>query len=214
MCGIAGIIDHKGTFDRSRCEKMSYALIDRGPDQSGMYFEGPASLIHRRLAIIDIENSRQPMSAVWGDENYTIVYNGELYNTYEIKNELIKLGHAFRTEGDTEVVLHAYIEWGEKCLDKFNGIFAFAVCRAHRLARIFDIYDRKSAVDKRCRAFKIHAALIRSARDECIGHFFAARSVKAAFVIYNAGNSTHNDLPFKIRRVGCLACYHFIICGI
>lgn len=129
MCGIAGVIDYSGTLlqDKTAYDKMSDSLKERGPDQSGMYFEGAASLIHRRLAIIDIERSRQPMSAEHGGERYTIVYNGELYNTAEIRADLERAGHFFRTHGDTEVVLKSYIEWGEKCLERFNGIFAFAI---------------------------------------------------------------------------------------
>ncbi len=129
MCGIAGIIDYnKPPLEGCPVyEKMSLTLADRGPDQSGMYFSGPAALIHRRLAVIDIERSRQPMTVSYGGETYTIVYNGELYNTDEIRRELSSLGYSFKTSGDTEVILLSYIAWGEKCLSLFNGIFAFAI---------------------------------------------------------------------------------------
>lgn len=129
MCGIAGIIDYLNYPDRGNTlySKMSLSMADRGPDQSGEYFKGAACLLHRRLAVIDVERSRQPMSIASGGETYTIVYNGELYNTAEIKRKLALLGHEFTTSGDTEVILRAYIEWGEKCLGYFNGIFAFAI---------------------------------------------------------------------------------------
>lgn len=106
---------------------MSLAMKERGPDQDGMYFEPHAALLHRRLAIIDIENSRQPMTREVGGIKYTICYNGELYNTDDLKRELASMGCTFQTRGDTEVILLSFIMWGEKCLDKFNGIFAFAI---------------------------------------------------------------------------------------
>lgn len=128
MCGIAGVIDYKNPIeDFSAYESMSLAMKERGPDRDGMYFAPCAVLIHRRLAVVDIEKSTQPMTAEHGGGKYTVVYNGELYNTAEIKAELESTGHVFLTSGDTEVVLKAFIEWGEGCLDKFNGIFAFAV---------------------------------------------------------------------------------------
>ena len=84
-------------------------------------------LIHRRLAVIDVENGRQPMTERHKDKICTIAYNGELYNTAEIREELISHGYEFSTKSDTEVVLSSYMEWGEKCVDKLNGIFAFGV---------------------------------------------------------------------------------------
>lgn len=129
MCGIAGEINYNLYLDKNSSvyENMSLAMKERGPDQDGMFFEPHAALVHRRLAVIDIENSRQPMTIDYRGTKYTICYNGELYNTDEIKKELASLGCVFKTRGDTEVILLAFIEWGEKCLDKFNGIFAFAV---------------------------------------------------------------------------------------
>ncbi len=125
MCGIAGMIssgiDLRG--ERECIYKMSRSLRMRGPDAAGEYVERDVALIHRRLAVIDVEKGAQPMSY----ENYIIVYNGELYNTDEIRVELKSLGYAFNTTCDTEVVLKAYHKWGEKSAEHFNGIFAFAV---------------------------------------------------------------------------------------
>lgn len=124
MCGIAGAISFKEDMreEMKVYENMQHALLRRGPDQRGIVLTKESALIHTRLAVIDIPNGRQPMS--FGD--FTIVYNGELYNTDEIRREL-KDDFEFETHSDTEVVLKSYIKWGEKCLDKFNGIFAFAV---------------------------------------------------------------------------------------
>ena len=125
MCGIAGWIEYEREFldAKSVMKAMSDSMTKRGPDESGEYSDDYAYLVHRRLSVVDLQNGKQPMTA----GNYTIVYNGELYNTQEIKSELIKLGHEFTSHSDTEVLLKAYIEWGECCLDKLNGIFAFAI---------------------------------------------------------------------------------------
>lgn len=130
MCGIAGQI---GGDPRAINEQysvyctMQRSLSRRGPDQRGMYIEGQAVLIHARLAVVDIERGRQPMQLNHGDENYVLVYNGELYNTPELRAELTALGHRFHGHSDTEILLHAFAEWGEACVERFNGIFAFAV---------------------------------------------------------------------------------------
>ncbi|MBO5494193.1 MAG: asparagine synthase (glutamine-hydrolyzing) [Eubacterium sp.] len=125
MCGIAGLIQSGVDLSgrKSLLEKMSESLKMRGPDGAGSYISGSTALLHRRLAVIDIENGAQPM--YFG--KYVIVYNGELYNTQEIKKELEEKGHRFDTNCDTEVVLKAYAQWGEKSAEKLNGIFAYAV---------------------------------------------------------------------------------------
>lgn len=132
MCGIAGAISLKEDMreDMKVYENMQHALLRRGPDQRGIVLTREAALIHTRLAVIDVQNGRQPMTS----GEFTIVYNGELYNTDDIRRELEK-DFEFETRSDTEVVLKSYIKWGEKCLDRFNGIFAFAVYdeRKHRL---------------------------------------------------------------------------------
>lgn len=129
MCGIAGevsftnsIIENKDSF-----LKMQKVIAPRGPDQNGIYINGNAALIHTRLCVVDIENGLQPMTAKYGDREFTLVYNGELYNTEEIREELVQYGHKFLGHSDTEVVLKSYIQWKDKCVDKFNGIFAFTV---------------------------------------------------------------------------------------
>ncbi|OPA80296.1 asparagine synthase (glutamine-hydrolyzing) [Paenibacillus selenitireducens] len=129
MCGITGWIDWRKdlTQDSTILENMTETLSERGPDASGTWISGSCALGHRRLSVIDPENGAQPMIRTVGDDRYTLVYNGELYNAIELRKELEGRGHAFRTTCDTEVLLVAYIEWGPACLDRFNGIFAFAV---------------------------------------------------------------------------------------
>ena len=129
MCGIAGevcysqgIIKNKDSFLR-----MQKVLEPRGPDQKGLYINDNAALIHSRLAVIDIENGIQPMTVKYGENKYTIVYNGELYNTDEIRKELLEYGHKFYTNSDTEVILKSYVQWTDESVNKLNGIFAFAI---------------------------------------------------------------------------------------
>ena len=127
MCGIAGII---GLTAGSEVQKKILAtMARRGPDGNGVFQEGNCTLLHSRLAIIDPAGGLQPMTAA----GHTIIYNGELYNTAELRSELEQLGHHFRTRCDTEVVLRGFLQWGEGSLEKFNGIFAFAVWDGRRL---------------------------------------------------------------------------------
>ncbi|MBQ8001937.1 MAG: asparagine synthase (glutamine-hydrolyzing) [Clostridia bacterium] len=129
MCGIAGIIDYKSKLNPQNdiYKSMLNTMTNRGPDDEGMFFTSHAGLFHKRLAVVDPASSRQPMIYQKDGNTYTIVYNGELYNTEDIRKDLIRQGFSFTTKGDTEVVLAAYIAYREKCLDIFNGIFAFAI---------------------------------------------------------------------------------------
>lgn len=125
MCGIAGIlssdIDLRG--EKLLVEKMGKTLKKRGPDAAGIYLTPEVALIHRRLSVIDVENGAQPMH--FG--KYVIVYNGEIYNTDEVRKELEGFGYKFDTHCDTEVVLKAYDKWGNESVKKLNGIFAYAI---------------------------------------------------------------------------------------
>lgn len=129
MCGIAGWIDFNSNISNNErvFSAMSDTLKRRGPDDSGTYISKNAVLMHRRLAVVDIENGKQPMYKRSFDREYIIVYNGELYNTEDIRAELKQCGHRFNGHSDTEVLLLSYVEWGEACLEKLNGIFAFAI---------------------------------------------------------------------------------------
>lgn len=129
MCGIAGWLDRNIDISEKKAElyRMSETLAKRGPDENGLYLNKGCALIHRRLVVIDRENGKQPMSVKHNNNTYIIVYNGELYNTDELREELKAAGFRFRGHSDTEVVLKAYIKYGEKCAEMLNGIFAFAV---------------------------------------------------------------------------------------
>jgi len=127
MCGIVGIVNTNGRpVDADRLERMTAAIAHRGPDGTGSTVDGAVGLGNRRLAIIDLSPlGAMPMAAE--DGAFVITYNGELYNFLELRHELEQCGHRFRSRTDTEVVLRSYIEWGERCVDRFNGMFAFAI---------------------------------------------------------------------------------------
>lgn len=139
MCAISGVI----ALDLSEetAIRMLRSMRRRGPDGEGIVRSGEAVLLHTRLAIIDPDGGAQPMHLHWQEEDYTLVYNGELYNTEEVRGELARLGHRFLGYSDTEVVLHAYAEYGKDCVEHFNGIFAFGVWESRR-RRLFLARDR------------------------------------------------------------------------
>jgi asparagine synthase (glutamine-hydrolysing) len=142
MCGIAGYIDHRGKTPTGTVQRMTESLIHRGPD-GGAYEEFPVGknqvgLGHRRLAIIDLSDAgKQPMQWM----HYWITFNGEIYNYKELKKSLLDLGHTFVGNSDTEVILHAYHQWGSACLDRFRGMFAFVVLDCEK-QRVFVARDR------------------------------------------------------------------------
>jgi asparagine synthase (glutamine-hydrolysing) len=127
MCGIAGKFnfDEANPIDRDRLTAMTSAITHRGPDAAGFYVGGGIGLGHRRLSIIDLSGGQQPLANE--DRTVWVVFNGEIYNFAEIRSELLALGHRFRTHSDTEVIVHAYEQWGERAVDRFRGMFAFAL---------------------------------------------------------------------------------------
>jgi asparagine synthase (glutamine-hydrolysing) len=127
MCGIAGIFDTREArrVDASLLGRMNQSQFHRGPDDGGVHIEPGVGLAHRRLSIIDLSNGHQPLFNE--DGSVVVVYNGEIYNFPELTTELLAAGHQFRTHCDTEVIVHAWEEWGEACVDRFRGMFAFAI---------------------------------------------------------------------------------------
>jgi asparagine synthase (glutamine-hydrolysing) len=131
MCGISGVFDQSGNaIDREVLQRMTSAMGHRGPDGVGHFVDHEAGLGHRRLSIIDIEGGAQPISNE--DDSLQLVFNGEIYNFVELHAELVKLGHRFKTRTDTEVIVHAYEEWGAECLSRLNGMFAIAIWDTRR----------------------------------------------------------------------------------
>ena len=146
MCGIAGYVDFAGHAPdqaRLRVKRMTDAIAHRGPDGEGFYVDGKAALGHRRLAIIDVATGQQPMAAA--DGRVQIVFNGEIYNYLQLRADLEARGHRFRTNSDTEAIVVAYLEWGESCVERLHGMFAFAIwdTRSHELFLARDRVGKK-----------------------------------------------------------------------
>lgn len=140
MCGIAGVFNRDGRpVDAARLLAMGDAVRHRGPDGDGTWSEGPVGLAHRRLSVLDLSSAgRQPMANE--DGSVQVCYNGEIYNFVELRHELQALGHTFRSSTDTEVIVHAWEQWGHDAWSRFNGMFAFAVwdTRARTLVLVRD----------------------------------------------------------------------------
>jgi asparagine synthase (glutamine-hydrolysing) len=132
MCGIAGIVAADGLHpdDRARVSRMRDVIAHRGPDDAGLFVDAHAALGHRRLSIVDLAAGHQPMANE--DESVWIVFNGEIYDHAETRLELQAAGHRYRTRSDTETILHGYEEWGDACVDRLRGMFAFAIWDARR----------------------------------------------------------------------------------
>lgn len=181
MCGITGWIHFNKDLRNELpiVKKMTETLSRRGPDDNNIWF-GPHTLLgHRRLTVVDPVGGKQPMVKTYEHNQYTLTYNGELYNTEDLRKELLKRGHTFSGHSDTEVLLTSYIEWKEKCVDYFNGIFAFA---------IWDETEQKAFI----------------ARDR-LGVkplFYAERNGGLLFASELKALLAHPDIPTKITRVG------------
>ena len=127
MCSICGMIDFKNRPSLETVEKMGLTQKSRGPDASESFSDNIVALQHNRLSVMDPKNGRQPMSVTFGGREYIIVYNGEIYNSPELRREMKPLGADFKTECDTETVIWSYVLFGNRCAEKLNGIFSFAV---------------------------------------------------------------------------------------
>ena len=210
MCGIAGIIEYNNAPVKNEViERMTRALAHRGPDGEGFHLEKSIALGHRRLSIIDLELGKQPMcnedSTVW------ITYNGELYNYRELRKDLLALGHSFKTNSDTEVIIHSYEQWGEACLEKFRGMFAFAIAdmpaRKVFLARdhfgIKPLYYRSSG---RSFAFASELAALKYAVDEPLSGNLEALDLYLRYQYIPAPHTIYHNV-FKLLPA------HYMIVG-
>src|SRR5271169_374372 len=140
MCGIAGFLNTDGSAADPRVVRaMTDIIAHRGPDASGFYVQGEVALGHRRLSIIDLATGDQPMANE--DDSRWITYNGEIFNHASIRPELEAVGHIYKSHCDTETIIHAYEEFGDQCVSRFRGMFAFAIWdQVHR--RLFCVRDR------------------------------------------------------------------------
>src|SRR5882672_1862029 len=153
MCGIAGIVavDQLDQDAPSRAMRMRDIITHRGPDEAGLHCDAQAALAHRRLSIVDLSTGQQPMANE--DGSIWVVFNGEIYNHAEPRRDLLARGHQYRTKSDTETILHAYEEWGDDCVHRFRGMFAFALWDApkRRLLLVRDRLGVKPLYWARCR---------------------------------------------------------------
>src|SRR5262245_22286407 len=141
MCGIAGFVSVEGLDEHaaSRAIRMRDIITHRGPDEAGLHVDGFAALAHRRLSIVDLSTGQQP--ACNEDGSVWIVFNGEIYNHAEVRRELEAHGHVYRSKSDTETIVHAYEQWGDECVHRFRGMFAFAIWDAPK-RRLLLVRDR------------------------------------------------------------------------
>jgi len=168
MCGLVGIFDVEGyrDIDRGLLEAMNEKQFHRGPDEGGVHIEAGIGLAHRRLSIIDLSTGQQPLANE--DGSVIVTFNGEIYNFHSIGDELRALGHVFKSNSDTEVIVHAWEEWGGKCVDRFRGMFAFAIWDRNQKTLFF----ARDRLGKK----PLHYALL------CNGTLIFASELKALYV--------------------------------
>ena len=197
MCGIAGIFDIKERRqpDQVLLEAMNQSQFHRGPDEGAIHIEPGVGLAHRRLSIIDLASGQQPMFSA--DNKLCVVYNGEIYNFKDIAHELVNLGYAFRTNCDTEVILYAWREWGPDCVNRFRGMFAFALYDQQQeslfLARdrfgikplFFSLLpDQQFVFGSELKVLKAHPSLQRQLDPRAVEDYFALGYIPEPKTIY------------------------------
>ena len=125
MCGICGIYSADSPPDKEQLIDMRDSMAHRGPDDCGLFIQNDIGLAMRRLSVIDLETGKQPMTNE--DDSLVLVFNGEIYNYVELRNNSLKNRHSFKTKSDTEVIVHLYEDYGAECVKHLNGMFAFAI---------------------------------------------------------------------------------------
>ncbi|MFO7190204.1 MAG: asparagine synthetase B, partial [Pseudomonadota bacterium] len=213
MCGLVGIFDTRGKrdIDRLVLERMNEAQRHRGPDEGGVHVEPGLGLGHRRLSIIDLSAGHQPLYNE--DGTVAVVYNGEIYNYRELMAELVECGHAFRTRSDTEVIVHAWEEWGEACVERFRGMFAFALWDRRReslfLARdrlgVKPLYyallpDGLLLFGSELKALLAHGALARDIDPCAVEEYFALGYVAEPRTIFRGARKLPPAHTLLVRR--------------
>ncbi len=213
MCGLTGIVDlrERRPIDRGVLHRMNESLHHRGPDDGGLHLEPGVGLGHRRLSIIDLSNGHQPLFNE--DNSVVVVYNGEIYNFQELAVELQALGHQFRTHCDTEVIVHAWEEWGEDCVQRFRGMFAFAIWDRNQqtlfLARdrlgIKPLYyallpDGHCIFGSELKALTAYPGFSRELEPKAVEDYFAYGYVPEPKSIYRQAKKLSAGYVLKLRR--------------
>lgn len=213
MCGLVGIYDTRDRheIDGALLERLNQSQFHRGPDEGGMHLEPGLGLAHRRLSIIDLSGGQQPLFNE--DQSVVVVYNGEIYNFAELARELSALGHVFRTHCDTEVIVHAWEAWGEDCVKRFRGMFAFALWDRNSevlfLARdrlgIKPLYysllnDGKLVFASELKALKTHPALDRAIDAQAVEEYFALGYIPEPRSIFRNTHKLRPGHTMLVRR--------------
>jgi asparagine synthase (glutamine-hydrolysing) len=213
MCGITGIFDTRGKrpIDRSVLHRMNESQHHRGPDEGGLHVEPGVGLGHRRLSIIDLSTGQQPLYNE--DGSVAVVYNGEIYNYKALIPELQALGHVFRTKSDTEVIVHAWEAWGEACVTRFRGMFAFALWDRGRdtlfLARdrlgVKPLYycilpDKRIVFGSELKALLVHPEVPRRIDPHAVEEYFTFGYVPDPKSIYRDIKKLEPGYYLSIRR--------------
>jgi asparagine synthase (glutamine-hydrolysing) len=222
MCGITGWFDfrHKRAPDEALARAMNDAVRHRGPDGEGFHFEPGLALGHRRLAIIDLQTGAQPMFTE--QRQVAIVFNGEIYNYRELREQLQSSGHVFNTRSDTEVILRAWVQWGRKCVERLHGMFAFALWDG-REETLFMARDRLGEkplyyaclpdgsliFGSELKALAVHPQLPRKLDPCAVEDFFAFGYINDPRTIYESAKKLEAGHTLTIRRGGTLSleCY-------
>ena len=213
MCGIAGTFDTRGRREpvRDLIARMAEVQHHRGPDEGGFHFEPGLGLAHRRLSIIDLSTGQQPLFNE--DGSVAVVFNGEIYNFQDLVPELQALGHVFHTHSDTEVIVHAWEAWGEDCVHRFRGMFAFALWDRNRetllLARdrfgVKPLYyallgDGTLLFGSELKALLVHPDLPRDIDPQCVEDYIALGYVPEPRTIFKAARKLEPGHSLCIRR--------------
>jgi asparagine synthase (glutamine-hydrolysing) len=213
MCGIVGIFDTQGQrdIDRALLDRMNQTQFHRGPDEGGLHVEPGVGLGHRRLSIIDLSSGQQPLFNE--DGSVVVVFNGEIYNFPALMEELKQLGHTFRTHCDTEVIVHAWEQWGEVCVERFRGMFAFGLWDRNRhilfLARdrfgVKPLYyasldDGQFIFGSELKALTAHPALKRDIEPHAVEEYFAYGYVPEPRTIFKQAFKLSPGHTLTIKR--------------
>ncbi len=213
MCGITGILDLQGLrpIDRTTLVRMNEAQLHRGPDGDGLFVAPGVGLGHRRLAIIDVAMGHQPLFNE--DHTVCVVFNGEIFNYRELIAELVALGHVFRTRSDTEVIVHGWEQWGDACVTRFRGMFAFALWDANRetlfLARdrlgvkplhYATLADGTLIFGSELKSLLAHGGLARDLDPQAIEEYFALGYVPEPRTIFRAARKLPAGHCLVVRR--------------
>jgi len=213
VCGLVGIYHLRENIDidRELLSRMNEAQFHRGPDEGGLYNEPGVGLGHRRLSIIDVSSGQQPLFNE--DHSIVVVYNGEIYNFQELAEELKQAGHIFRTHSDTEVIVHAWEEWGESCVNRFRGMFAFAICDRNRqtlfIARdrlgikplyYAELSDGQFIFASELKALKCHPLLNKTFDELAIEEYFAFGYIPEPRSIYKQVKKLQPGHTLTLKR--------------